>query len=60
MLSLGYCDRTDPNTSQSSMLVRVSNSNYLLQICKLHMVLFKLEMILANKKLFYTEKKLYN
>jgi hypothetical protein len=31
-------------------------SNYLLQIRKLHMVLFKLEMIQANNKLFYTEK----
>jgi hypothetical protein len=31
-----------------------SNSNYLLQIRKLHMVLFKLEMIQANNKLFYT------
>jgi hypothetical protein len=37
-----------------------SNSNYLFQIRKLHMVLFKLEMIQANNKLFYTEKKLYN
>jgi hypothetical protein len=36
-------------------------SNYLFQIRKLHMVLFKLEMIQANNKLFYTEKKkLYN
>ena len=34
-----------------------SNSNYLLQIRKLHMVLFKLEMIQAINKLFYTEKK---
>ncbi len=33
-----------------------SNSNYLLQIHKLHTVLFKLEMIQANNKLFYTEK----
>jgi hypothetical protein len=32
------------------------NSNYLLQIRKLHMVLFKLEMIQANNKLLYTEK----
>ncbi len=29
-----------------------SNSNYLLEILKLHMVLFKLEMIQANNKLF--------
>jgi hypothetical protein len=35
------------------------HSNYLFQIRKLHMVLFKLEMIQANKKLFYTEKKNY-
>jgi hypothetical protein len=28
-------------------------SNYLLQILKLHMILFKLEMIQANNKLFY-------
>jgi hypothetical protein len=34
-----------------------SNSNYLFQILKLHMVLFKLEMIQAINKLFYTEKK---
>ncbi len=27
------------------------------QILKLHMVLFKLEMIQANTKLFFTEKK---
>jgi hypothetical protein len=33
------------------------NSNYLFQILKLHMVLFKLEMIQAINKLFYTEKK---
>ncbi len=32
-------------------------SNYLFQILKLHMVLFKLEMIQAINKLFYTEKK---
>ncbi len=32
----------------------------LFQIRKLHMVLFKLEMIQANNKLFYTDKKLYN
>ncbi len=31
-------------------------SNYLLQIHNLHMVLFKLEMMQANNKLFYTEK----
>ncbi len=31
-------------------------SNYLFQILKLHMVLFKSEMILENNKLFYTEK----
>ena len=31
-------------------------SNYLLQTRKLHMVLFKLEMIQANSKLCYTEK----
>jgi hypothetical protein len=36
-----------------------SNSNYLFQIRKLHMVLFKLEMIQSNNKLFYTEKKIY-
>jgi hypothetical protein len=35
------------------------NSNYLLQILKLNMVLFKLEMIHANNKLFFTEKKSY-
>jgi hypothetical protein len=33
------------------------NSNYLFQILKLHMVLFKLEMIQAINKLFYTERK---
>jgi|FrelakmetLWP11LW_1041352.scaffolds.fasta_scaffold60701_1 hypothetical protein len=33
-----------------------SNSIHLFQIRKLHMVLFKLEMIQANNKLFYTEK----
>ncbi len=32
------------------------SSNYLFQIRKLHMLLFKLEMIQANNKLFYTEK----
>ncbi len=31
--------------------------NYLLQILKLHMAHFQLEMKRANKKLFYTEKK---
>ncbi len=36
-----------------------SNSNYVLQILKLHIVLFKLEMIQTNNKLFYTEKKNY-
>ncbi len=35
---------------------KISNSNYLLQILKLHMVLFKLEMIQANNKLFFTGK----
>jgi hypothetical protein len=49
-----YDDRTQ------NWLIQISNSNYLLQIRKLHMVLFKLEMIQANNKLFYTEKKLYN
>jgi hypothetical protein len=37
-----------------------TNLNYLIQILKLHMVVFNLEMIQANNKLFYTEKKLYN
>jgi hypothetical protein len=36
----------------------ISNSNYLLQILKLHMVLFKLEMIQAKNKLFFTGKKI--
>jgi hypothetical protein len=31
--------------------------NYLLQILKLHMVLFKLKMLQANNKLFFTEKQ---
>jgi hypothetical protein len=35
---------------------QISNSNCLLQILKLHMVLFKLEMIQANNKLFFTGK----
>ncbi len=34
--------------------------NYLLQILKLHMVLFKLEMIQANNKLFFTGKNRTN
>ena len=33
-------------------------SNYLFQILKLHMVLFKLEIIQANYKLFFTENKI--
>ena len=37
--------------------IKIKFKNYLLQILKLHMVLFKLEMIQANNKLFYTEKK---
>ncbi len=39
-------------------LFQIQISNYLFQICKLHMVLFKLEMIQANNKLFYAEKKI--
>jgi hypothetical protein len=35
-----------------------SDSNYLLQILKLHMVLFKLEIIQENNKLFFTKKKI--
>jgi hypothetical protein len=42
---------------KSSMNVFLSNSNYSLQILPLHRVVFKLEMIQANNKLFYTEKK---
>ena len=38
-------------------MIFFSNSNCLLQILKLHMVLFKLEMIQANTKLFFTEKR---
>jgi hypothetical protein len=38
---------------------RIIHSNYLLQILKLHMVLFKLEMIQANNKLFFTGQNLY-
>ena len=44
------------SNSNYSNYFQISNSNYLFQILKLHMVLFKLEMILANNKLFYTEK----
>ncbi len=39
------------------LAVQIQISNYLFQILKLHMVLFKLEMIQAINKLFYTEKK---
>ncbi len=39
-----------------TILVIILISNYLLQLRKLHMILFKLEMIEANSKLFYTEK----
>jgi hypothetical protein len=35
-----------------------SHSNYLFQILKLHMVLFKLEMIQANNNFFFTENKI--
>jgi hypothetical protein len=38
--------------------IQIQISNYLFQIRQLHMVLFKLEMIQANNKLFYTEKKI--
>jgi cell division septal protein FtsQ len=31
---------------------------FLLQVLKLHMVLFKLEMIQVNNKLFFTENKI--
>ena len=48
LLSIGYHDQSNNSNS---------NSNYLFQIRKLHMVLFKLEMIQANTKLFFTEKK---
>ncbi len=46
------------SNSNYSNYFQISNSNYLFQILKLHKVLFKLEMILANNKLFYTEKKI--
>ncbi len=36
--------------------IRIKFKNYLLQILKLHMVLFKLEMIQANNKLLFTGK----
>jgi hypothetical protein len=36
--------------------IKIKFKNYLLQILKLHMVLFKLEMIQANNKLFFTGK----
>jgi hypothetical protein len=45
--------------SAERLNARVQIPNYLFQIRKLHMVLFKLEMIQANNKLFYTEKKNY-
>ena len=38
--------------------IKIKFKNYLLQILKLHMVLFKLEMIQANTKLFFTEKRI--
>ncbi len=36
--------------------IKIKFKNYLLQILKLHMVLFKLEMIQPNNKLFFTGK----
>ena len=36
--------------------IKIKFKNYLLKILKLHMVLFKLEMIQANNKLFFTGK----
>jgi hypothetical protein len=41
---------------ENKVKFQIQISNYSLQICKLHMVLFKLEMIQANNKLFCTEK----
>ncbi len=43
-------------TSRQAEIIKSIQSNYLFQILKLHMVLFKLEMILENNKIFYTEK----
>jgi hypothetical protein len=42
--------------SNYNYLGQLDNSNYLFKISKLHMVLFKLEMIQANNKLFFTGK----
>jgi hypothetical protein len=49
--------KMQPNKKlETTKKIHPNDSNYLLQILKLHMILFKLQMIQANNKLFFTKK----
>ncbi len=56
MNKLNFLDKIDKSLGVIQIIIIIIIIIYF-QILKLHMVLFKLEMIQANTKLFFTEKK---